>query len=398
MAKVEGNFEPRFSKLRDILLENVVSEKELGASIVVNIAGKTVVDIWGGYSDIDRTIPWTQDTITNVWSCTKMIAALAVLIQVDCGKVDLDEPVATYWPEFAANGKSAVTVRHLLSHTSGSAGWDDMDSLQDACILEAANDRLAQQPPWWEPGSASGYHLLSYGHLLSELIYRTSEGKRLKEFVADDIVGVVKNADFQIGALERDFSRISPVVPPAPRKVFNFEGLGQDSMPYKAFHKPQIDPACAVEDWWRQAEVPSLNGHGNARSLARLLNIITLGGILDGVKMLSPATIDRIFDIQADGVDLVLGIPITFGVGFALSGKSTHQSFSWIPKGRVCFWGGWGGSVVICDLERKITVSYVMNKMRATSAIGNEETPLYVREIYRALGLDSAFDENEVFV
>jgi CubicO group peptidase (beta-lactamase class C family) len=394
MAKVQGYFEPQFSKLQDILAENIASEKELGASVVVNIDGKTVVDIWGGYSDIHKTIPWAHDTITNVWSCTKMIAALAVLIQVDCGKLNLDEPVATYWPEFAANGKSAVTVRHLLSHTSGSAGWEVMDSLQEACNLEVANDRLAQQPSWWEPGSASGYHLLSYGHLLSELIRRTSGGKRLKEFVASDIAAVLKGTDFQIGALKRDYSRISPVVPPPPRKVLDFDKLGHNSIPYKAFHRPQINPACVVEDWWRQAEVPSLNGHGNARSLARLLSIVTLGGVVDGVKILSPVTIDQIFDVQADGIDLVLGIPITFGVGFALYGKNTHKSFSWIPNGRVCFWGGWGGSVVICDLDRKITVSYVMNKMGATSVIGNERTPIYVKEIYRALGLDSAFNSH----
>jgi CubicO group peptidase (beta-lactamase class C family) len=392
MAKVEGHFEARFSQLRDILAEQIASEKELGSSIVVNVDGKTVVDIWGGYSDTGKKIPWAYDTITNVWSCTKIVASLAVLIQIDRGRLDLDEPVATYWPEFAANGKSSVTVRHLLSHTAGLSAWEVIDSVRDVCNLNLAVDRLAQQALWWEPGSASGYHLLTYGHLLSELVRRTSGGKRMKQFVVDDIAGALPDTDFQIGALKKDYPRISPVVPPPPTHILDFSKLGPESIPYKTFHRPQINPAWAVEDWWRQAELPALNGHGNARSLARMLSAITLGGEVDGVKLLSPTTIDRIFDVQADGIDLVLRIPITFGVGFALYGEGTHRSFNWIPKGRVCFWGGWGGSVVICDLDRRITLSYVMNKMGAGSVIGNERTPLYVKEIYKALDLESAIE------
>lgn len=385
MARVEGHFEPQFVHLRDLLAEKLESGEELGASIAVDVDGKTVVDIWGGYSDEGKTTPWTRNTITNVWSSTKAMAALATLVQVSRGKLNLDEPVATYWPEFAANGKSDIMVRHLLSHTAGLSAWEVIDSHTDTWDSELAVRRLAVQAPWWKPGTASGYHLMTFGALLDELVRRTS-GRTMKEFIAEEIAAVLPDADFQIGVREGDYNRVSLVVPPPPGHLMDFSKISPASIPYKTFHRPAMDPRWASEDAFRRAELPAINGHGNARSLVKALSAITLGGEIDGVKLLSPATIERIFDVQADGVDLALQIPITFGIGYGIDGHGTRQILPWMPKGQVCFWGGFGGSVVICDLDRKITFSYVMNKMGLGGVIGNLRTPLYVKEAYNALG------------
>jgi CubicO group peptidase (beta-lactamase class C family) len=158
MAHIEGHCDPRFDQLKATLEAQLTSGNELGAAIVVNIDGKNVVDIWGGYSDEGQTQPWTKDTIVNVWSCTKNVAALAVLIQIDRGVLDLEAPVAKYWPEFAQNGKDKVLIRHILSHTSGVAGWEDPITFEEVCDASTSVDRLAKQAPWWEPGTAFGYH------------------------------------------------------------------------------------------------------------------------------------------------------------------------------------------------------------------------------------------------
>jgi CubicO group peptidase (beta-lactamase class C family) len=387
MARVEGDFEPQFRRLRDLLADKLESGEELGASIAVDVDGKTVVDIWGGYSEAGKANPWSRNTITNVWSSTKAIAALATLILVSRGKLDLDEPVATYWPEFAVNGKSGILVRHLLSHTAGLSAWEVINSHTDTWDRELAVSRLAEQAPWWEPGTASGYHLVSFGALLGELVRRTS-GRTMKEFVAEEIASALPDADFQIGVRESDYSRVSLVIPPPPGHLMDFSTVSPASIPYKTFHRPAMDPSWPSEDAFRNSELPAINGHGNARSLVKALSAITLGGEVDGVKLLSPATIERIFDVQADGVDLALQIPMTFGIGYGIDGPGTRQTLPWMPKGRVCFWGGFGGSVIICDLDRKMTFSYVMNKMGLGGVIGNLRTPLYVKEAYNSLGLN----------
>ena len=172
--EVHGSCDDRFAPVRDALVEQLDADEELGASIFVNLDGRPVVDLWGGHHDQARTIPWAQDTITNVWSTTKAVSALATLILVDQGLLDVYEPVATYWPEFAANGKEGIELRHLLSHTSGVSGWEAPISYADVYDWDAAVARLAAQAPWWKPGTASGYHALNMGHLLGVVVRRVS--------------------------------------------------------------------------------------------------------------------------------------------------------------------------------------------------------------------------------
>src|SRR5271169_7211395 len=165
MAELLGKCDDRFDGLRAALARNLDSGEELGASLVLDIDGEIVVDLWGGFCDQARTVPWSQDTITNVWSSTKTVTSLAALILVDRGELDVDAPVAAYWPEFAANGKQDVLVRHLLSHTSGVSGLDQPAVTEDMYDWEKSTARFAAQAPWWTPGTASGYHALNFGHL-----------------------------------------------------------------------------------------------------------------------------------------------------------------------------------------------------------------------------------------
>ena len=201
-GSLHGQLDARFEPLRDVIEDSLASGADCGLSLAVDVDGQSVVDVWGGFADEARTRPWERDTIVNVWSTTKTVTSLAVLMLADRGLVDLDAPVARYWPEFAAQGKEGVLVRHLMSHTAGVAGWNPPFAVPDMYDLERSTAALAAQAPWWEPGTASGYHALTFGHLLGEVVRRVS-GKSLTRFVDEEIAGPL-GADFQIGAREAD--------------------------------------------------------------------------------------------------------------------------------------------------------------------------------------------------
>ncbi len=378
-TQVSGSCDARFEPVRDALAEQLSSGNELGASVVVDVDGTTVVDIWGGWSDAAHSAPWTEHTITNVWSTTKTVTSLAALMLVERGQLDAYAPVATYWPEFAENGKERIEVRHLLSHTSGVSGWEAPFATEDMYDWDRSTARLAAQAPWWQPGTASGYHAQNQGHLVGELVRRVT-GKHLKTFVADEIAGPL-GADFQIGAAESDWRRIAPVVPPPPLP-FDIASLDHDSPAYKTFTGPASDAANANTAGWRRADLGALNGHGNARSVARILAAVALDGTVDGVRLLSPDTIGLIFDEQSHGIDLVLGVPLRFGIGFALPETET---LPYVPQGRACYWGGWGGSLILMNLDTRTTISYMMNKM-APGIIGSDRSEAYVRAVHSCLG------------
>jgi CubicO group peptidase (beta-lactamase class C family) len=337
-----------------------------------------VADLWGGWCDEEHRTPWGENTITNVWSTTKTVTNLAALMLAGRGLLDPYAPVAKYWPEFAENGKERIEVRHILSHTSGVSGWEAPFTTEDMYDRDAATRQLATQAPWWEPGTASGYHAQNQGHLVGELVRRLT-GKTLKAFVAEEIAGPL-GADFQIGAIEADWDRIAPVTPPPPLP-FDLASLDPDSPVYKTFTGPVADASAANTPAWRRAELGALNGHGNARSVARILRVLALGGEAGGVRLLSADAIGLIFDEQSHGPDLVLGVPLRFGIGYALP---ETQTVPYIPQGRACYWGGWGGSVILMDLDARTTISYMMNKM-GPGVIGSDRSEAYVRAIQDCL-------------
>ncbi|KAI0433003.1 beta-lactamase [Xylaria sp. FL1042] len=382
MAEVHGKCTPQFEKVRSLLQQFVESGEEIGACIAVNVDGEDVVNIWGGYADAETKRPWAEDTIVGVASSSKTISSLAVLMLADSGAISVYDKVSKYWPEFAANGKENVEIRHLLSHTSGVAGWDDKVTMDEICDPVASSAKLASQAPWWEPGTASAYHAWNFGHPLSQIVRRVTR-MSLKQFIAEKIAAPL-GADFQLGVLEKDAPRVSHLVTPAS------SGAAADFKPgplfMKAIMNPMIPPDVGRRPAWMQGEIGGSNGYSNAHAMNKMLSAITLAGSnSDQKKLLSKSTVDLIFEEQSRGIDLAIGMPIRFGIGYAIKGDGDWID-DWMPAGDIAYWGGSGGSLGIMDVGRKVTITYAMNKMSPT-IIGNTAAKAYIGAIYEALGV-----------
>ncbi len=355
-VEVQGMCDERFNAVRATLAASLERGDDVGASVAVTVAGELVVDLWGGWADEARTEPWGRDTITNVWSTTKTMTALCALMVADAGELDLNAPVARYWPEFAAAGKAdRVLVRHLLGHTAGLAGWSQPITVYDLYDWEKCTSLLAAQEPWWEPGSASGYHAITQGYLVGEVIRRVT-GRSLGTFFREEVAGPL-GADFHIGLDPADFPRVANVIPPPPISIPDEAHLPE--MALRTLMNPFMDVAAVWSEDWRRAEIPAAGGHGNARSVATIQAILANGGTLAGRRFLSGAGVERVLEEQANGRDLVLGVPIRFGMGYGLPSPLMPIN----ATGRACYWGGYGGSVIVVDLERRATFAYMMNKM-----------------------------------
>jgi CubicO group peptidase (beta-lactamase class C family) len=343
-----------FAAVRDVFDAQLASGADVGASVAVHHRGEVVVDLWGGWADADRTVPWEADTLVNVWSTTKTMTFLVALMLADRGQLDFHAPVARYWPEFAANGKEAIEVRHLMSHTAGLSGWADRLPPQGLADWDLCTSSLAAQEPWWEPGTASGYHAVTQGFLIGEVVRRIT-GATIGQFFASEVAGPL-GADFFIGLPEAAEPRVSLVIPPPPMDTSTIDA---NSIMARTYVSSNLDASSPHHRWWRAAEIPAANGHGNARSVALIQSVISGRGQTHGVRLLSEAGVDRIFTEQANGTDLVLGTPLRLGMGYGLSSEV-------MPLGeRACYWGGYGGSVIIMDQDTELTVAYMMNKMES---------------------------------
>jgi CubicO group peptidase (beta-lactamase class C family) len=352
MAEIGGTWEPRFEGVATTLAASLDAGTDVGASVAVFLGGEPVVDIWGGSVDEAGSAPWGPDTITNVWSTTKTMTFLCALMLADRGELDFHAPVARYWPEFAAGGKGSVEVRHLMGHTAGLSGWTEHLEPEDLADWDRCTSLLAAQEPWWEPGTASGYHAVTQGYLIGEVVRRIT-GTTIGRWFAAEVAGPL-GADFAIGLPESEDPRVSLVIPP-PR--VDLTGLDPTTIPVRTFTNPPLDATYPGRAWWRRAEIPAANGHGNARSVAQIQSVVAGRGEARGVRLLSAAGCEPIFEQQSDGRDLVLGLPNRFGMGYGLASAL-------MPIGpRACYWGGYGGSLIVMDLDAGLTVSYVMNKM-----------------------------------
>jgi CubicO group peptidase (beta-lactamase class C family) len=374
---IDGICDEKFTGVRAAFEENFAEHGDVGASVAVSVDGEMVVDLWGGYADENSTTPWEQDTLVNVYSTTKTMAALTLLVLADRGEVDLDANVADYWPEFGANGKGQVKVRHFMSHSAGLSGLAEPVTEHDLYNWDKITAMLASQAPWWEPGTQSGYHAITQGYLIGEIVRRVS-GRSLGRYFADEIAGPL-NADFHIGLDEAHFARVGELIPPeAPPQ--DALGAEPDSVAARSFASPPIDALWSRNAAWRKAEIPAANGHGNARSVVRAQTPIACGGSAFGVDLVSPGTVRRIFDEQTNGTDLVLGVPIRFGMGYGLQSELMPLG----PNKNVCYWGGWGGSLALIDCDSRMCISYVMNKMVAT-LMGDPRSGSLVGATYQAL-------------
>ena len=352
MSIVQGTTTEKFSSLREVFEQQLLSGEDVGASIAVYLRGELVADIWGGYADEALTTPWECDTILNVWSVTKTMTFLVALMLSDRGQLDFHAPVTKYWPEFAQQGKDAIEVRHVLGHTAGLSGWSETLEPIDLVDWDRCTSALAAQAPWWEPGSKSGYHLMTQGYLIGEIVRRIT-GTTIGQFFKSEVADVL-DADFHIGLPESEESRLSLVIPVEGSVL---DGLDPKSIAYRSWISPHIDFTWPWNRWWRAAEIPASNGHGNARSVAQIQSIIANKGEFNGTRFFSEKTGDQIFETQAHGVDLVLGIEAHFGMGYGLASSVT-------PLGpHSCFWAGLG-SLVIMDQDIGITIAYTPNKMQ----------------------------------
>lgn len=353
---VSGTVRAGFEPIRDVLTANLASGADLGASVCATVRGETVADLWGGHADPEKTRAWEQDTIVNVYSTTKTMTALTALLLADRGEIAFEERVAHYWPDFAAAGKADVTVAHLMSHAAGLSGWKEPLSKADLYDWEKCTSLLAAQTPFWEPGSKPGYHALTQGYLVGEVIRRAT-GKTVGTVFREEIAEPL-GADFHIGLPESEDGRVADLVPPPVQLGAQAASDLQANMSAN----PGIDVMETRKRAWRGAEIPAAGGTGNARSVAEIHAILANGGTAQGKRFLSEAGCRRVLDCQVEGTDLILGIPVRFGMGFGLSGGMVP-----LPNASSCYWGGYGGSIIVIDMEAGTTISYVMNRMEGTT-------------------------------
>jgi CubicO group peptidase (beta-lactamase class C family) len=344
MADIHGSYDELFAAVPDTLC-GLLDEGDVGGAVAVFVDGEAVVDVWGGFADAGRHVSWERDTIVNVYSVTKTMTALCALVLVDRGELDPDAPVSRYWPEFAAAGKESVLVRHLLSHTAGLPDWEG--PIEELYDWTSATARLAGQAPQWEPGTAAGYHSLTQGFLVGELVRRIT-GRSLGEFFAAEVAGPL-GADFHIGLGAEHDGRVALTVPP-PGKDEDYAAGARDSdakRPGVATLRVRDGNSLA----WRRAQIPAASGFGNARAIALVQSLLACGGTVGGVRVLSPAGCERAREVQFDGEDRVLGMPARYGLGYGLFGSALG-------------WGGWGGALVWVDPDERTAIAYVTNQMR----------------------------------
>ncbi|MGW2957389.1 serine hydrolase domain-containing protein [Streptomyces sp. NPDC001220] len=345
MADIHGSYDELFAAV-PTMLSGLLDEGDVGGAVAVYVDGKPVVDVWGGFADAGRSVPWERDTIVNVFSVTKTMTALCALVLIDRGELDPDAPVARYWPEFAAAGKEGVLVRHLLSHTAGLPDWEG--SIEELYDWTTATARLAGTAPQWEPGSAAGYHSLTQGFLVGEVVRRIT-GRTLGEFFAAEVAGPL-GADFHVGLGAEHDRRVALTVPPPGRDEDYAAGARDSDAPRRAgVATLRVRDGNSLA--WRRAQIPAASGFGNARAIALVQSLIACGGTVGGVRVLSPAGCERAREVQFDGDDRVLGMPSRYGLGYGLFGSALG-------------WGGWGGALVWVDPDERTAIAYVTNQMR----------------------------------
>jgi len=352
VSQVQGTTTERFAGLVDHFQRKLDSGADLGASIAVFHHEELVADLWGGYRDEAKSVPWSRDTLVNVWSSTKTMTFLIALMLYDRGELDFNATVATYWPEFAANGKADIEVRHLMNHCAGLAGWDTPLTVDDLADWERTTGLLAAQAPWWPDRSMTGYHAITQGFLIGEVVRRIT-GTTIGQFFRSEVAEPL-GADFFIGLPESEEHRVSMVIPPPSE---NLAGDAPESIRRRALWQ--------IDDWalgprqrtWRAAEIPAANGHGNARSVATVQQVMANNGHVGGHRLFAEKTGDMVFQRQVGGVDQVLKLDMNFGLGYGLASRD-------VPVGpRTCLWGGFGGSYIMMDQDLELTVSYMMNRM-----------------------------------
>lgn len=345
---LSGACDDAFAAVRDAFAANFAERGDVGAAVAVIIGGKIVVDLTGGSADAERRQPWRPDTVVNVWSTTKGVAAACFAMLVDAGRMSYTDTVADYWPEFAAEGKGSVTIAQLLSHQAGLCGFATPASLADLLSGQPAAERLAAQAPFWPLGTGSGYHAITGGILATEL-FRRIDGRSIRRFV-DEELREKRGLDISIGLSLADEPRRGEMI--APPELDSTQSGAFTAIQLAALANPVLDPLLPNDPAWRAADLPSANGHANAHSLARLYAML-----IDGT-LIGSATLAKATGLRVEGADLVLGVPARWGAGFLLNSDGIYG-----PNAEAFGHSGWGGSFAFADPGKKLAMSYTMNRM-----------------------------------
>ena len=353
--EIHGECDPQFSKVKETFKKLYQEDREIGSCFAVYKDGNPLVDLWGGFQDKNKTKPWQKDNLVTVYSTTKGVAAFCIALAMEKGLLNYEEKVSTYWPEFASNGKEDITVGMLMSHQAGICS-PETRNVDDYYNQNLMAEKLAGMTPIWEPGTASGYHSMTFGWLTSELILRLT-GKSLGTFFREE-VGDRHEIDFFIGLPESEDHRVAELI---PFDIVRNENPEQQQVELTDAQKSQRNSAGTLDiqntKAWRQAEIPSANGQGNAGGLAKLYSLIVPED--NSLKLLKDDTVNQMTTMQIEGRDLVLAVQVRWGVGFILN----KHKIIYGPIEGAFGHSGYGGSCAFGDPENKIGVSYVMNRM-----------------------------------
>jgi len=390
-----GTCAPQFASVREEFERNLAERGEVGASVCVTVDGETVVDLWGGVADPQTDKPWSDDTVCVVWSSTKGAVALCAHMLVSRGQLALDAPVVDYWPEFAKHGKDTITVRQLLSHQAGLAAISDPVPENGFCDWDLIVDLLAKQEPLWAPGTRNGYHGITFGHLVGELVRRV-DGRTIGTFFKDEVAQPLE-LDFWIGLPEEIEPRIAPIIAsdlpadPSELPLFYQQALADPaSIPGLLLLNSGglMFPGAIDTREVHAAEIPALNGVANARALAGMYRPLALGGVIDGFRLLDEATLLEASRVAAaTSCDAVLSTPTRWGLGFAKAVDNlvdgVENSVIWSDEafGHT----GAGGSFGIADQPARMSMGYAMNRQGGGLGM-NERGQALADAVYRALG------------
>jgi CubicO group peptidase (beta-lactamase class C family) len=382
-VEIQGTVAPGFEAVADAFANNFAEHDEVGAACCLYVDGATVVDIWGGAAEQEPFRPWARDTIVITYSCTKGATAVCANQLIQEGRLDPGAPIAEYWPEFAANGKGSIPVKWALSHRAGLAEVQGDFTLDDVAAWDPIVEAIAAQAPVWEPGTKHGYHTRSYGWIVGEIIRRItglSPGTYFSQHVAAPL-----GLDFYIGvpeALDARVARMYPAVNDVETQAAIDAFLAdQSTLMGRVMSGPS--QLFAYNDMWntrqmRAAEMPSSNGHGDARSLARMYAACI--GEVDGVRLLSDETVASATEVLSSGTDCVIGQVLTIGLGFmlppTLPADAGPRAFGHL---------GAGGSAAFADPDRGLGFAYVMNQMKLSVTNLDPRGNALVSAAYRAL-------------
>lgn len=390
VININGSCAPGFEKVRTAFEQNFRERDEIGAAVSVWVDGDLVVNLWGGSADAAGNNPWREDTLAAIYSGTKGLTSTCVHLLADRGEIDLDAPVATYWPEFGQSGKESITLCMVLGHRSGVIGPRKRLTFEQTLDWDEVCDRLAAAEPWWEPGSAQGYHMVSFGFILGEVVRRVT-GRTIGQYLRGEIAEPL-GIDVHIGLPAADHHRcaeminkpfVSQVFSAIPTDVAALDGRPMTAASVSANFIPDDEVARTDLDLWRSMEFPGTNGHVSALGMATFYNALAQG------KLLSREHMERVRVSQGGyETDVCLGARVAdhgWGLGFMLNQRRVAG-----PNPNTFGHGGSGGSYAFVDLDHAIGYSYVMNQFDATEAGSDPRSVALIGEVYAALGINAS--------